>query len=287
MTSRRKFIQHVGTLGLTAVTVGACSAPEGSRPTLTARTAVSVESPPLARQARSPSNPLQSELPPQPQDALADDIPQAAPAEPAPETGSDRVDRSIVATAAVSKLQVFNIDGDVTHVLDNPTMSNGPLVFLTTRSAQSWHQVLLPVRPNGSTGWVRDQDVTLSGHNYRMQVDLADFRCRVFDRGETVFDSIAGVAAANSPTPGGIYYITELISPIIPNSVYGPFAYGLSGFSEVFETFNGGPGQLGVHGTNDPSSLGSGVSSGCVRLHNDEITELAQFLPLGVPVTII
>ncbi len=197
--------------------------------------------------------------------------------------------RSIIATAAVPQIQVFagpDEAAEVTHVMDNPTATNGDLVFLTTVNAGAWHEVLLPVRPNGSTGWIRNSDVALAEHMYRIQVDLSDFRMRLFENGATIFDAVAGVASNNTPTPGGTYYITELLAPTIPNSVYGPFAYGLSGFSEVFETFNGGPGQLGIHGTNSPETLGSAVSAGCIRLHNEDVSRLTRFLPLGVPVTV-
>jgi len=54
----------------------------------------------------------------------------------------------------------------------------------------------------------------------------------------------------------------------------------------VLYSFGGGPGQIGIHGTNDPSSVGRSVSHGCIRLSNAAITRLAQELPLGTPVTI-
>jgi lipoprotein-anchoring transpeptidase ErfK/SrfK len=43
---------------------------------------------------------------------------------------------------------------------------------------------------------------------------------------------------------------------------------------------------MGIHGTDDPSSLGRSVSSGCVRMSNEAITRLAGVLPVGVPVEI-
>lgn len=197
-------------------------------------------------------------------------------------------DAALVATAAVPRIEVFAgpIAPEPEHVLDNPTSIGGPLVFLVEQSVDGWHEVLLPLRPNGSTGWVRADDVTLSWHQYRVEVHLEEFRLDVFHEGEEIFEATVGVARENAPTPGGRYYITELLAPPDPNSVYGSFAYGLSGFSEVFESFNGGPGQLGIHGTNDPSTIGTQVSSGCVRLNNSDIEFLAEFLPLGTPVEI-
>jgi lipoprotein-anchoring transpeptidase ErfK/SrfK len=55
----------------------------------------------------------------------------------------------------------------------------------------------------------------------------------------------------------------------------------------VLQTFNGGPGQLGIHGTNQPQLLGTKVSHGCIRMSNEDITRLAGILPLGVPVEIL
>jgi len=50
--------------------------------------------------------------------------------------------------------------------------------------------------------------------------------------------------------------------------------------------FNGGNGQLGLHGTNDPAALGKNVSKGCIRVSNRVIRKLAGRLPLGTPVVI-
>ena len=43
---------------------------------------------------------------------------------------------------------------------------------------------------------------------------------------------------------------------------------------------------IGIHGTNDPDSIGGTVSTGSILVHNDVIREMATFLPLGTPVTI-
>jgi len=77
-----------------------------------------------------------------------------------------------------------------------------------------------------------------------------------------------------------------LIKTPNPSGAYGPYAFGLSGFSDTLTTFNGGPGQLGIHGTNEPSAIGTQVSHGCIRMSNDDITRLARMLPLGTPVQI-
>lgn len=182
------------------------------------------------------------------------------------------------------------------RTLPNPRLINGdpdaavPLLFLvkdTPDTACDWVEVYLPVRPNGSTGYVKRSDVKLTQNPYRIEVHLGEYRLVVFNGDQTILDTTIAEAAENTPTPGGLYYTTELIKTPNPNGVYGPYAYGLSGFSEVLQTFNGGPGQLGIHGTNQPELLGQNVSHGCIRMSNEDITMLAGILPLGVPVQVI
>ncbi len=204
---------------------------------------------------------------------------------------NDSVDLAIVATAVNDTIEVFNqpSEADPQRTITKPERSNSLVLLVdqTVTAVDGWHHVLLPIRPNGSTGWVRAADVSTARHNYRIDVSLSDFELRVFDGGQLQFQATIAVAADNSPTPGGQYYITELLQPLEPDTVYGSFAYGLSGFSETFETFNGGPGQLGIHGTNDPDAIGSQASAGCVRLANGDIAHLVEFLPLGTPVQIL
>lgn len=42
----------------------------------------------------------------------------------------------------------------------------------------------------------------------------------------------------------------------------------------------------GIHGTNDPSSIGHAVSHGCIRMHNNDVEELANIIPIGTSVFI-
>ena len=42
----------------------------------------------------------------------------------------------------------------------------------------------------------------------------------------------------------------------------------------------------GIHGTNDPSSIGKAVSKGCIRMHNKDVLELARQIPNGTKVLI-
>jgi len=195
---------------------------------------------------------------------------------------------SVVAQAKVPSVAVFDTSTGTTpsKTLPSPQPSGSPLVFLVQGGEGSRLHVLLPARPNGSTGWIERNDVNLSQHDYRIVVALGAHTITVY-KGDAVFDQEPiGVGTKDTPTPGGTYYTKELYKLPTATGPYGPFAYALSGYSDVLTDFAGGDGVIGIHGTNDPSAIGHDVSHGCIRMSNHGITKLAQTLPLGVPVEI-
>jgi lipoprotein-anchoring transpeptidase ErfK/SrfK len=117
-------------------------------------------------------------------------------------------------------------------------------------------------------------------------VRLSRHQVTVTKKSKTILRVPVGVGKKNTPTPGGGYYLTQLFAPADPNGPYGPYAYSLSGYSDVLTTFQGGDAIIGLHGTNCPDLLGHDVSLGCIRMSNPAITALAHVLPLGTPVTI-
>jgi lipoprotein-anchoring transpeptidase ErfK/SrfK len=172
----------------------------------------------------------------------------------------------------------------VTHTLANPQPNGAPRTLLVVRRAGAWLQVSLPVRPNGTTGWVRSTDVSTALVLYRIEVSTAAHRLRLYKSGRLVATFRAATGTGGTPTPLGSFYLTELLAPT--NAGYGPYAYGLSAYSDVLTSFGGGPGQIGLHGTSDTSSIGRSSSHGCIRLNNKDIATLAKLLPLGTPVNI-
>ena len=195
---------------------------------------------------------------------------------------------SLVASAVGEQVPVYATasEAEPAMALDNPNENGAPLVFLVEQDQGDWLQVLLPVRPNGSTGWVRAADVSVATNPYRVDIALGAHTLAVYEGDTLLAEHPIGVGTASTPTPGGKYYIKELLEPPDPGGPYGVYAYGLSGFSNVLDEFNGGDGVIGIHGTNDPSSIGSDVSHGCIRLTNEAITEMVGILPLGTPVHI-
>jgi lipoprotein-anchoring transpeptidase ErfK/SrfK len=150
----------------------------------------------------------------------------------------------------------------------------------------TWFKVFLPRRPNESTGWVRSDQVRLRPIAHQVEVDLSARTARLLRDRRTVGSWPVGIGRQATPTPTGSFYLTVKLRPPQISAVYGAWALGLSGYSDVLEQFGTGDGQIALHGTADPSDLGREVSSGCVRLDNRAITILARMLPLGTPVTI-
>ncbi len=159
-------------------------------------------------------------------------------------------------------------------------------VLLVRARRGAWLRVLLPVRPNGSSGWIRADRVDLRTDPYRIDVALRAHRLVVRRGGRVVLRTPIGVGRSGTPTPRGLAYVTSLLRQPDPHGLYGPWAFGLSVYSPVLTSFGGGPGQVGIHGTDAPAGIGRDVSHGCIRLPNAAIERLARMLPLGTPVRI-
>lgn len=178
--------------------------------------------------------------------------------------------------------------------IDNPLPSGAPTTFLVTgepveATGQTWRQVLLPVRPNGSTGWVADRDVVLTHTDMAMTVHLGERRIDLTDAGAVIASYPIAVGEDATPTPTGEFYVKELVEPPQANGAYGPLAYGLSAHSDVLvDTEAFADGVIGIHGTNRPELIGGAVSHGCVRVRNEDVLDLERRqVPLGMPVTIV
>jgi lipoprotein-anchoring transpeptidase ErfK/SrfK len=201
-----------------------------------------------------------------------------------------------VAQAVVPQLAVYTAPGDATAMeqLPNPWVVSPdypdqtvPQVFLVkAQRADGWVQVLLPVRPNGSSGWVRASDVRLTANDFHVRVELGAHRITVTQSGAVLYQGSVAIGADATPTPTGEYYVRVKVKAIDPTTVYGPYAWGLSSHSDVLDTFDGGDAEIGIHGNNDASVLGEDVTHGCVRMDNDAITVLTRTVPLGTPVDI-
>jgi lipoprotein-anchoring transpeptidase ErfK/SrfK len=204
-----------------------------------------------------------------------------APAAPPP---------ALVATTKVPSLQVYDQPagtGKLVTTLSAKTDYGLPRTLLATSVQSGWLQVLLPVRPNGSQGWIRASDVTTTTTDYQVRIVLGTHHLALVKAGALVLETNVVLGKSQTPTPTGLFYVTDPVDlQATPNGSYGAFALGLSGFSNVLTSFNGGPGQIAVHGTPYADQVGQDLSNGCVRIPNALILQIAKLVPLGTPVNI-
>lgn len=80
------------------------------------------------------------------------------------------------------------------------------------------------------------------------------------------------IGKASTPTPHGRYTIATKV--VNPGGVFGNRWMELS------------LPHYGIHGTNNPTSIGQAVSKGCIRMHNHDVENLFRHVEIGTPVII-
>ncbi|MDQ0060640.1 L,D-transpeptidase [Paenibacillus harenae] len=107
---------------------------------------------------------------------------------------------------------------------------------------------------------------------YRIIVDLSDRMLHLLD-GDIVTRSFpVGIGTMVTQTPTGEFTIIN--KQANPGGPFGSFWMGLS------------KPHYGIHGTNNPSSIGHLVSQGCIRMYNDDVVALSKLVPVRTRVTI-
>lgn len=107
---------------------------------------------------------------------------------------------------------------------------------------------------------------------YRIIVDLSDFKLLLLDGDSVVKSYPVGIGRLAAATPTGRFTIVNKAPN--PGGPFGAYWLGLS------------KPHYGIHGTDNPSSIGKRVSAGCIRMHNRDVKELAGKVPIGTEVRI-
>ncbi len=166
-----------------------------------------------------------------------------------------------------------------------PTVFGVVGIVRDSACAVTWYRVKVPRRPNGSTGYVHRRDVFISRVATRIEVDLSQHRLTLYRAGRRVLTTTVATGARSTPTPMGRFYVDQRLVPADPGGAYGPGALGVAAFSEVLTDWaQGGP--IGIHGTNEPTSIGRSASNGCIRLRNAMLRRLFRITAAGSPVVI-
>lgn len=154
-----------------------------------------------------------------------------------------------------------------------------------------WLYVRTPGRANGQPnppkkGWITSDSTKRTKTVWHLVEDLSSRTLRVYRAGNQVKKYKTIVGAPSTATPRGEFFVEESIH--LPKNAAGePYALALSARSNVFQEFEGGPGQVAIHGRNNiGGTLGTAVSHGCIRASTGAVTWLAKHIGQGVPVTI-
>ena len=165
-----------------------------------------------------------------------------------------------------------------------PTVFSALEAVIGSRCRAAWYRVLVPLKPNETSGYVRARNVNLRVVRSRVVVDLSARTVALYHRGRLELKTRAAIGARATPTPLGSFYVNQRFRSD-PAGPYGWAAIGISAFSEVLTGWpQGGP--VAIHGTNNPSLLGLRVSNGCIRISNGAIQRLWRLAPTGTPVLI-
>lgn len=194
----------------------------------------------------------------------------------------------VSAHATGSTVEAFAEPGGTTAVttLSNPTHERVPLVMLVRARQGDWLEVQIPRRPNGSTVWVKAEQVELREMGSTVLIELGARRLSVLDPfGHPLLVEPVAVGKPVTPTPVGEFYIDAIVEN--PGRPYGAWQLSVAGFSDVLMRFGGGNGQIAIHGWHDPGVVGKDVSNGCIRMGNEAVSRVAELVGLGTPVSIV
>ncbi|MDN4593716.1 L,D-transpeptidase family protein [Polycladomyces subterraneus] len=123
--------------------------------------------------------------------------------------------------------------------------------------------------------------------HYQIEVDKQTNKLYLYKNGDLYKVYPVATGRTQSLTPEGTFtLVVKIVKPGWknipggdPNNPLGPRWLGIS--------VNGDKGRsYGIHGTNQPESIGSHASSGCVRMRNEDVIQLYDIVPEGTPVWI-
>jgi lipoprotein-anchoring transpeptidase ErfK/SrfK len=156
----------------------------------------------------------------------------------------------------------------------------------TSAAGANWLRVALPGRPNSHTGWIKKHGTSLIVTRWHIVVHTSLRRVTVYRNGRAFRTFSAVVGKPSTPTPRGEFFVEEDVA-LRSGDVGAPYAIALSARSNVFQEFEGGPGQIALHGlANVGGVLGTAASHGCIRLDAATMSWLVARIGPGVPVTI-
>jgi len=168
-----------------------------------------------------------------------------------------------------------------------PLGTSSWLWVTATSPGGRWGRVVLPIRPNGLTGWIDLRGLTLARTTTWIRASLNERTIWLMRGRHPLAAFAAAIGAPDTPTPTGRFSVTDRVLTGDPSGPFGWYAFGLSGHQPNLPPSWAGGDQLAIHGTNDPGSIGTPASHGCLRVTASALSRLRGALALGTPVVIM
>jgi hypothetical protein len=166
------------------------------------------------------------------------------------------------------------------------TRFGSPSVMAVMRQRGRWLGVAWPDLANGKLGWIRRGAVKLLRELWAIDVDLSKRQAVLSHQGKPYRSFAVAVGAPAYATPTGRFGVTDRLSTGGAGSPYGCCVLALTGHQpDVAQDWPGGD-RIAIHGTDDPASVGTAVSHGCLRTSEPTMRLLIAKVPLGTPVVI-
>lgn len=148
--------------------------------------------------------------------------------------------------------------------------------------SRGWVRVLLPSRPNGSTGWLPSGALEQRRSPYLLRVRTGSRELEIIRDGESLGNWEVAVGKKGTPTPTGRTFV---LGSILDRKQSSSVILPLGSHSETLDSYGGGPGTVAFHTWSDPSVFGTAASHGCVRVPREALDLLAR-VPLGTVVLV-
>lgn len=113
-----------------------------------------------------------------------------------------------------------------------------------------------------------------SKNPYFVHVDLDNNTMYIFKDGKVIKTYPVSGGKPSTPSPLGTW-------TIISKDTWG------EGFGGTWMGFNVPWGKYGIHGTDEPWSIGHDLSKGCIRLYNKDAEAVRKLIPVGTKINIV
>lgn len=160
------------------------------------------------------------------------------------------------------------------------------MTFGVVRRSGSWLGVVSSRLGNDRVVWIHHDAVRVTNVPVVVTIDLSARSLVVHRNHRIVERSTVGIGRASSPTPVGLFAVTDKLPGRQYGKYYGCCILALSGHQPHLPRGWQGGDRIAIHGTDVPASIGAAATAGCLRAADSDLRILMRTVPLGTTVII-